>query len=183
MEKPKSEIMKSIATPPGNRGVMPKALDAIALLRADHKLVSALFADYEKTQSTTRKKKLVSQICTELAVQAQAEEEVFYPAVKRALKDKLLIPEAIVQQATMSARIGQVQGVELDGEMCNAKVRVLCDYVKPHVKEEHTKMLPKAKATSPDMMVLGAATAARKAEILVQRPVYVTLCPRLEALC
>ena len=83
----------------------------------------------------------------------------------------------------MSARIGQVQGVEPDGEMFNAKVRVLCDYVKPHVTEEHTKMLLKAKATSPDMMMLGAATAARKAEILVQRPVYITLCPRLEALC
>ena len=153
--------MKTTTTPAAKKDVKPaKTLDAIALLKADHKLVSGLFADYEKTKSTAKKKKLVTQICTELAVHAQAEEEIFYPAVKRALKDKELIPEAIVEQATMSALIAQIEGIEPDGEMFDAKVRVLCEYVEHHVKEEHKEMFPKAKATSLDMMALGAVLFA-----------------------
>lgn len=51
-----------------NGNAAPKDQDATALLRADHKAVSALFEAYEKTRSTAKKKELVSQICTELSV-------------------------------------------------------------------------------------------------------------------
>jgi hypothetical protein len=61
--------------------------DATALLRADHKLVSDLFAEYGDASTTAQKRKLASQICAELTVHAQIEEEIFYPAVKQALKD------------------------------------------------------------------------------------------------
>ena len=57
----------------------PKDKDATTLLRADHKLVSELFAEFEKTRSTAKKKQLVDQICTELTVHAQVEEEIFCP--------------------------------------------------------------------------------------------------------
>ena len=140
--------------------------DAIAMLKADHKKVSGLFADFEKARAATTKKKLVSTICTELSVHAQVEEELFYPAVKAALKDKALIPEAVVEQATMKALIGQIEGVEPDGEMYDAKVKVLSEYVKHHVKEEHTEMFPKAAKTRLDMVALGAQMAARKSELL-----------------
>ena len=140
--------------------------DAIAMLKADHKKVSGLFADFEKARAATTKKKLVSTICTELSVHAQVEEELFYPAVKAALKDKELIPEAVVEQATMKALIGQIEGVEPDGEMYDAKVKVLCEYVKHHVKEEHTEMFPKAAKTRLDMVALGEQMAARKSELL-----------------
>ena len=140
--------------------------DAIAMLKADHKKVSGLFADFEKARAATTKKKLVSTICKELSVHAQVEEEVFYPAVKAALKDKELIPEAVVEQATMKALIGQIEGVEPDGEMYDAKVKVLSEYVKHHVKEEHTEMFPKAAKTRLDMVALGAQMAARKSELL-----------------
>ena len=140
--------------------------DAIAMLKADHKKVSGLFADFEKARAATTKKKLVSTICTELSVHAQVEEELFYPAVKAALKDKELIPEAVVEQATMKALIDQIEGVEPDGEMYDAKVKVLSEYVKHHVKEEHTEMFPKAAKTRLDMVALGAQMAARKSELL-----------------
>ena len=81
------------------------ARDATAMLRADHKLVSGLFAQYEKTQSTAKKKQLVAEICTELSVHAQVEEEIFYPAVKEALHDHELVPEATVEHATLKALI------------------------------------------------------------------------------
>lgn len=143
-----------------------KAKDAIALLKADHKAVDALFANFAKTRSAAKKKTLVQQICNELSVHAQVEEEIFYPAVKAALKDKKLIPEAVVEQATMKDLIGQLQGAEPDGETYDAKVMVLCEYVKHHVKEEHAQMFPKAKATRLDMVALGNQLAARKLELM-----------------
>lgn len=146
-----------------------KAQDAIALLRADHKLVSELFDEYEKSRSTSKKQQLVAKICTELTVHAQVEEEIFYPAVKAALKDKELIPEATVEHATVKDLIAQVEGVEPDGEMFDAKIKVLSEYIKHHVKEEQNEMFPKAKGTSLDMAELGAQMAKRKAELLAQR--------------
>lgn len=140
--------------------------DAIAMLKADHKKVGDLFAEFEKARAAKTKKQLVSTICTELSVHAQIEEEVFYPAVKAALKDKELIPEAVVEQATMKDLIGQIEGVEPGGEMYDARVKVLAEYVKHHVKEEHAEMFPRAAKTGLDMVALGAEMAARKGELL-----------------
>ena len=146
----------------------PAAKDAIALLKADHEAVSQLFAEYEKTRSVPNKQDLVAQICTELSVHAQIEEEIFYPAVKVALKDKLLVPEATVEHAGVKDLIAQLEGVEPGGEMYDAKVKVLSEYVKHHVKEEQNEMFRKAKTSSLDMVELGARMAARKDDLLVQ---------------
>lgn len=146
----------------------PAPKDAIALLKADHEAVTQLFAEYEKTRSVSNKKALVAEICTALSVHAQVEEEIFYPAVKAELKDKLLVPEASVEHAGMKHLIAQLDGVEPDGEVFDAKVKVLSEYVKHHVKEEQTEMFPKAKASSLDMIELGARIAVRKEELLAQ---------------
>ena len=149
-----------------NPGPAPK--DAVALLKADHEAVSQLFAEYEKTRSVPNKKALVAQICTALSVHAQIEEEIFYPAVKAALKDKLLVPEATVEHAGVKDLIAQLKGLEPDGEMYDAKVKVLSEYVKHHVKEEQNEMFPKAKASSLDMAELGARMVARKDDLMDQ---------------
>ena len=144
------------------------AKDAIALLKADHEAVSQLFAEYEKTRSASNKKALVAEICTALSVHAQIEEEVFYPAVKAALKDKVMVPEAKVEHAGIKDLIAQLEDAEPDGEAYDAKVKVLSEYVKHHVKEEQNEMFPKAKASSLDMAELGAQMAMRKHALLAQ---------------
>jgi hemerythrin superfamily protein len=146
-----------------------KPQEATALLRADHKHVSSLFDAYEATRSSAKKRSLVADICAELGVHAQVEEEIFYPAVKQALKDKELVPEATVEHATLKALIAQVEGVEPDGEMFDAKIKVMSEYVKHHVKEEQNEMFPKAKASKLDLKALGEQMAARKAELLAAR--------------
>ncbi|BDT65970.1 hypothetical protein os1_01210 [Comamonadaceae bacterium OS-1] len=146
-----------------------KPQEATAMLRADHKRVSELFAEYEITSSVSKKKDLVSTICKELSVHAQVEEEIFYPAVQRALRDTELVPEATVEHATLKDLIAQVHGVTPDGAMFDAKIKVLSEYVKHHVKEEHTEMFPKAKKTSLDLLALGAKMASRKTELLAAR--------------
>ncbi|HEY8160607.1 MAG TPA: hemerythrin domain-containing protein [Methylobacter sp.] len=146
-----------------------KDQDATALLRADHEHVSELFDKYEESHSSAKKKQIASQICDELTVHAQIEEEIFYPAVKRALKDHELIPEAQVEHATLKDLIAQVEGKEPDGEMFDAKIKVMHEYVKHHVKEEQNEIFPKATSTDLDMMKLGAKLSERKEELLAAR--------------
>lgn len=146
-----------------------KSLEAIKLLTADHKLVSKLFDDYEDASTKAMKKKLVTQICMELSVHAQIEEEIFYPAVKKALKDHELVPEATVEHLTLKSLIAQIEGKEPDGEMYDAKVKVLSEYVKHHVKEEQNEMFPKAKATKLDMVKLGEQINSRKQQLVAER--------------
>ena len=140
--------------------------DAIAMLKADHKKVSGLFERFEKSRAASTKKKLVLEICRELTVHTTLEEEIFYPAVKAALRDKELVPESNVEHATVKDLISQVSGVESGGEEYDAKLKVMSEYVKHHVKEEQNEMFPLARKTPLDMGALGAQMAARKAELL-----------------
>ena len=98
-----------------------------------------------------KKKQIVDQLCNELTVHTQLEEEIFYPTVKLALKDKKLIPEARVEHAPLKALIAQVEGVEPKGEMFDAKIKVMQEYVKHHVKEEQNEIFPKAKSSGLDI--------------------------------
>jgi hypothetical protein len=139
--------------------------EAIAILRADHKLVSELFAEVEKTRKQEKKLKLVEQICQELTIHAQVEEEIFYPAVKEALDDDELVPEARVEHESLKALIAEIEGAEDDEEMYEARVKVLSEYVKHHVKEEQNEMFPKVKQSSLDLEELGAQIMQRKEEL------------------
>ncbi len=143
-----------------------KPQNAIALLRADHKKVSELFEQYEKARSADKKATIVAEICTELTVHAQIEEEIFYPTVKAALKDKELVPEALVEHASLKSLIAEVEGVKPEGEMFDAKIHVMAEFVKHHVKEEQNEMFPKAAKTTVDMDELGAQLAERKEQLL-----------------
>ena len=143
-----------------------KAQEATALLRADHKKVSGLFEEFEKARSASRKKSIVATICRELTAHTTIEEEIFYPAVQAALKDHELVPEANVEHASVKDLIAQVKDVEPGGDEYDARVKVMGEFVKHHVKEEQNEMFPKAKKTKLDMFALGAQMAARKAELL-----------------
>ncbi len=146
----------------------PKIPEATSLLRADHKLVNMLFEQYENARSAAKKKALVAQICTELTVHAQIEEEIFYPQVKEALKDKELIPEATVEHATLKALIAQIEDGEPGDEMFDAKVKVLSEYVKHHVKEEQNEIFPKVKASKLDLYAMGEQLIRRKEELMAK---------------
>lgn len=139
--------------------------DATSLLKADHKMVANLFADFEGTNSNSKKKQIVEEICKELTIHAQIEEEIFYPAVQKALKDHEMVPEALVEHKTLKQLIAELKGVDPDGEMYDAKVKVLSEYVKHHVKEEEGEMFLDVKSSKLDLDQLGALMANRKLEL------------------
>lgn len=140
--------------------------EATAMLKADHKLVSDLFEQFEKAKSDAKKEAIVAQICKELTVHAKVEEEIFYPAVKAALGDHELVPEATVEHGSIKDLIAAVEGKAPYGEMYDAKVRVMGEFVTHHVKEEERQMFPKARNAELDMRELGAQIAARKEELM-----------------
>jgi len=143
----------------------PDSQNAITLLRADHQKVTDLFETFEKSRSTAKKKVIAQEICTELRVHAKIEEEIFYPAAKDALNDKEMVPEALVEHDGVKKLIAEIENSE-GGEMFDARVKVLSELVKHHVKEEQGELFPAVKKTDLDSTELGAQLAARKAELL-----------------
>lgn len=142
-----------------------KAQEATRLLRADHKLVNDLFEKFESARSADKKQALAIEICQELTVHAQIEEEIFYPAVEKVLKDKSLVPEAKVEHETLKYLIAQIQSEQPESELYDAKVKVLAEYVKHHVKEEQNEIFPKVKESKLDLIELGTQLAERKEEL------------------
>lgn len=143
-----------------------KTKEATALLRADHKAVEELFKQFENARSSARKRAIVAEICTELTVHAQIEEEIFYPQVQAELGDKELIPEATVEHETLKDLISQIEAADQDDELYDARVKVLAEYVRHHVKEEQNEIFPKAKASKLDMQALGEQLTQRKEELM-----------------
>lgn len=144
-----------------------KAIDAIALLKADHRKVEDLFESYEKSKSASVKAKLAQQICMELTIHATIEEEIFYPAVKGQVEDDML-DEAYVEHDGAKMMIGELLAGESDDDFYDAKVKVLSEEIKHHVKEEEQRdgIFAQAKKAGVDMMDLGRQLAARRSELM-----------------
>ena len=143
----------------------PAKMDAVALLKADHRKVEELFESFEKAHDADRKEKLVKQICTELVIHAQIEEEIFYPAVREAIEETDLLDEAEVEHASAKDLIAQLSTMAPGDELYDAKVTVLGEYVNHHISEEQDEMFPQAKKAELDTASLGAELLERKQEL------------------
>ena len=141
--------------------------DAIALLRADHALVEDLFGQFEKARNDDRKQTLATRICMELKVHTTIEEEIFYPATREVLpKEDDLLDEAQVEHDSAKELISQIESGKPGEKLWDAKVIVLSEYIKHHVKEEHTEMFPKVRKTQLDLKALGEQMRQRKEQLL-----------------
>jgi hypothetical protein len=145
-------------------------VDAFALLKADHKKVKGLFNQFKKAKKQgadeEAKAALVAQICMELRVHTQIEEEIFYPAVRAQIEDQDLMDEALVEHAGAKDLIAQLEGMSPGDDLYDAKVTVLGEEVDHHVKEEEGPMFRKAKRARVDTVQLGEELKARKTELM-----------------
>jgi hemerythrin superfamily protein len=151
------------------------AKDACDLLDADHRAVQKLFKEYEalttsRARSATQKKMdLAHEICTQLTVHAQIEEEIFYPALREVLKDASPLDEADVEHQSAKDLIAQIQGMPEADDMFDARVKVLGEYINHHVKEEKNEIFPKARsARKLDLVSMRDELEARKEELLAE---------------
>lgn len=147
----------------------PKRQDAIHLLASDHDEVENLFKQFQKSrQDGARKSDIVQRICAALTVHAEIEEEIFYPAMRDALpdKDESMIDEAAVEHETIRNLVEEIEDSDKDDEMLAARMKVLCQYVMHHVKEEEREIFPRAKKARLDLDELGAELLERKMELM-----------------
>ena len=143
--------------------------DAIAMLTADHKKVKKLFSEFDKLQeegSDEEKSSIVEQICNELKIHTELEEEIFYPAVRKAIDDSDLMDEALVEHAGAKDLIAQLEDASPNNDLYDAKVTVLGEQIDHHVKEEEGSMFPKAKKAKLDTEALGATMLKRKMALM-----------------
>ena len=142
-------------------------LDAVALLKADHRKVEDLFAKFEKTKAADKKQRLAQEICKELTVHTLIEEEIFYPACRGEIKDET-VSEAYVEHDGAKMLIAELEAGSPEDDFYDAKMKVLSEEIKHHVKEEEMRsegMFAQAKAAGLDLEDLGARMAARKKEL------------------
>jgi hemerythrin superfamily protein len=143
----------------------PASKDALTLLRADHKHVSALFDAYENARSTKRKLELSKDICSELKVHTTIEEEIFYPALRRVKGVDDMLDEANVEHAGAKHLIGEIERSSPGDDYYDARIKVLSEYIRHHVKEEQDEIFPKAKKSKINLQALGEQLAQRKMEL------------------
>ena len=144
--------------------------NVITLLTADHNKVKKMFKEFKKLAEKNDKEgkgELATQICKELTVHAQLEEEIFYPAVRAAIDDDDLMNEAMVEHGSAKDLISQIQSMAVSDPMYDAVVTVLGEYINHHVEEEQNEMFPKVQKLDMDLEELGLEIAERK-EALVE---------------
>ena len=145
-------------------GAQPLALE---LLSADHRKVEQMFEQYENEKEGDEeiKQALCERICNELTVHAQVEEELFYPWLRENLDEEDLVEEALVEHQTAKDLIAQLQG-GVQEDNTDAKVKVLGEYIKHHVKEEEGEVFPQVRDKQEELDELGQEMAARKMELM-----------------
>jgi len=149
---------------------MPKskdAPDAIALLKADHRKVEELFDKFENARG--RKAQIVEEICKELTIHTVIEEEIFYPACQGAVEEDVL-DEALVEHDGAKLMIAELQAGKVGEDFFDAKVKVLSEEIKHHVKEEEKRdgVFAQIRKSDLDLGGLGEKLQARKEELQAQ---------------
>jgi hemerythrin superfamily protein len=149
--------------------------DACALLDTDHRNVKKLFKAYEElakskaASSSQKKRDLANEICMELTVHAQIEEEIFYPGLREAIKETDLLDEAEVEHTSAKDLIAQIQEATDIDDKFDAKVTVLGEYIDHHVKEERNQIFVKARAARGlDLMAMREQLETRKEELMAE---------------
>ena len=147
-----------------------KSQDAVALLKQDHRTVEELFEKFEKASGDGRKQQIAEQICLELSVHAQIEEEIFYPACEGKVEEDLL-KESYVEHDGAKVLIAEIMNGGPSDDFYDAKVKVLQEEIEHHVQEEEKRMeglFAQARKAGLDMDALGEQLAARKLELTEQ---------------
>ena len=141
---------------------------ALELLISDHRTVEGLFDRYEseKDGDEDTRREIAQQICNELTVHARVEEELLYPWLRENLDDEEMVEEAQVEHNTAKELIAQIETSDGVDAAFNAKVKVLAEYIKHHVKEEENEIFPEVRDKKDELDELGQEMAARKGELM-----------------
>jgi len=141
-------------------------MNAIDLLKSQHREVSKLFSKIEKTKEASDKAELFNEIADKLAVHAAIEEHHFYPAVKAKRTEDILL-ESLEEHLGIKRVIADLMEVDAEDETFDAKVKVLKEQVEHHVEEEESDLFPKVKRLfdKDQLEAMGQEMSAEQAEL------------------
>lgn len=125
-------------------------MDAITLLKNDHKTVERLFKRFEKATKSggESREAIVAEIITELSIHAAIEEQVFYPAIRAEVEDaEDTVLEGLEEHHIVKWTLSELDGMAESDERFTAKVTVLMESVRHHVEEEEGEMFPEVRET------------------------------------
>jgi len=117
-------------------------MNAIKMLKRQHREVEALFKQLEKARSARPRQKAFYEIADKLAVHAAIEEQHFYPSVNRRTTEELLL-ESVEEHLGIKRVIADLLDLEANDPTFEAKAKVLKDLVAHHVEEEEETLFPK----------------------------------------
>jgi hemerythrin superfamily protein len=142
--------------------------DAISLLKSDHREVEKLFGTFESTRSGERKQEIAAQICAALKAHTTIEEEIFYPAFLEATDDTEIHHEAEIEHEGAKHLIQEIESAGPEDDHFEARVSVLREMIRHHVKEEEQRggMFSKAQSSDMDLAELGQRLRERKLELV-----------------
>jgi hypothetical protein len=142
---------------------------AVTLLKKDHREVEGWFDEYEQLEEDREKLELFNKIALALKVHTMIEEEIFYPEERGDVEDDML-DEAYVEHDGAKKMIAEIEGMKPSDEFYDAKVKVLGEYIKHHVKEEEQPggIFAQAKKGDEDLDAMGERLKARKEELMAQ---------------
>ncbi|MBX7146655.1 MAG: hemerythrin domain-containing protein [Alphaproteobacteria bacterium] len=138
---------------------------ALSILKEDHQKVKDLFDDFEDANSLREKKKIAATIIQELKVHATIEEEIFYPTVRKEAEEDIM-NEADEEHHVAKLLIAELENMNGNEEHYEAKVRVLAESIRHHIREEENKMFPDIKNMDIDFEALGQELLDRKEELM-----------------
>jgi hypothetical protein len=142
---------------------------AVKLLKQDHREVEALFEKFENASGESQKLELFKKIALALKVHTAIEEEIFYPEERGEVEDDML-DEAQVEHDGAKKLIAEIEKMRPGEDLYDAKVKVLSEYIKHHVKEEEQPggIFSQAKKGDEDLNEMGERLKARKDELMAQ---------------
>jgi hemerythrin superfamily protein len=164
--KTKAKTAAARKTQTKTQSARSEGMNAIELLKHDHREVEEYFEEYEDLEDDAEKAELSAKICQALKVHAQIEEEIFYPAAREATRDEDLLDEALVEHAGAKRLIEEIESMEVGDDLYDAKIRVLGEQIKHHVKEEEEELFPEAKRSDMDLKAVGKDLEVRKMELM-----------------
>jgi len=136
-------------------------MDAVQMLREDHRKVQELFRQFEEAEDNRTKKQIAQTALKELKVHAALEEELFYPAVRQEIDEEEKVDEAEEEHHVAKLLIAELSKMKPGDERFDAKFKVLAESVKHHIEEEESEVIPEVEGEL-DTDSLGEKMAQRK---------------------
>ena len=137
-------------------GKSTSSTNAVSMLREDHERIKNLFREFEWAQSPSDKQRLLGQILDDLTVHALVEENVFYPAVREdSAEAEQLLDMALEEHHVAKVLMEELRRMKPTDERYEAKVQVLTEIIKHHIKEEEAGVFSRARVGDLDLEEIG----------------------------